>query len=320
MEMDMVTASLGFSRFQSSWALCGSNSQHAYAVVIPAATHTCSYSHFNMAGITRNALALVNTIVDLMKTADVEEEKISLIRPKLSEIVEDFAGRLDSCEKLINDQKNLTTLLLQKIGGLEKKLKQSVTSDRRRQYNLVKNNIIVRSRKSIVDIQKFLCNSMELGGSAKITQKTIPVVEISPPPGQTRDSKVFRVGLSDGQKKYLFSGLAKASLGPEEMSNFKIDNEIPSYLIQTKRSLDRISYSLRKQFKESHHLRVKVVFGNLRLRCKVKDKNNPSWINLDDAKASDYYNTLVFFKPEEVPASGIPTVKDFYKQTLESLE
>ena len=136
-----------------------------------------------MAGITRNALALVNTIVDLMKTADVEEEKISLIRPKLSEIVEDFAGRLDSCEKLINDQKNLTTLLLQKIGGLEKKLKQSVTSDRRRQYNLVKNNIIVRSRKSIVDIQKFLCNSMELGGSAKITQKTIPVVEISPPPG-----------------------------------------------------------------------------------------------------------------------------------------
>ena len=124
-----------------------------------------------MAGITRNAVAFVNSIVDLMKTADVDEEKITQMRPKLSEIVEDFSGRLDSCEKLISDQKNLTTLLLQKIGGLEKKLKQSVVSDRRRQYNMVRNNLICRSKGSIGDIQKFIANAIELGGGNKTTQK-----------------------------------------------------------------------------------------------------------------------------------------------------
>ena len=273
--------------------------------------------HFVMAGITRNALALVNTIVDLLKTADVEDEKISQIRPKLSEIVEDFAGRLDSCEKLINDQKNLTSLLLQKIGGLEKKLKQSVTADRRRQFNLVRNNVICRSKGSIGDIQKFICNSVELGGGPKTTQKSISVVEISPPAGKTRDTKIFRVALADGQKKNLFTGLTRADLGDQTI---RLDNEIPSYLVSAKRHLERISYSLRKQFKESHHIRVKICISGLRLRVRVKDKNNPSWINLDDVKASDYYNSPVHFRPEEVPSSGIPLVKDFYKEVLESMD
>ena len=270
-----------------------------------------------MAGITRNAFALVNTIVDLLKTADVEDEKISQIRPKLSEIVEDFAGRLDACEKLINDQKNLTTLLLQKIGGLEKKLKQNVTADRRRQFNLVRNNVICRSKGSIGDIQKFISNSVELGGGPKTTQKSISVVEISPPVGKIRDTKIFRVALADGQKKHLFTGLTRADLGDQTI---RLDNEIPSYLVGAKRHLERISYTLRQQFKESHRIRVKICISGLRLRLRVKDKNNPSWINLDDVKASDYYNSPVHFRPEEVPESGIPLVKDFYKEVLESMD
>ena len=293
--------------------------QHSHAVVSPTAIHTCSYLHIMFAGITRNGMALVNSICDLMKIVEVEDEKISQMRPKLTEIVDDFAGRLDDCEKKISEQKQLTTLLLQKVGGLEKKLKQNVTADRRRQYNLVRNNIIVRTKKTITDIQRFICQVMEQGGGPKCTQKSIPVVEISPPQGKTRDIKVFRVSMADEQKKHLFSGLGKAA-GSEESAAFRIDNEIPPYLAQTKRNLERISYSLRQQYKESHNLRVKIVFGNLRLRCKLKDMNNQSWINLDDFKAADYYNSLVHFKPEEVPTAGIPTVKDFYKQTIESLD
>lgn len=270
-----------------------------------------------MAGITRNAVAFVNSIVDLMKTADVDEEKITQMRPKLSEIVEDFSGRLDSCEKLISDQKNLTTLLLQKIGGLEKKLKQSVVSDRRRQYNMVRNNLICRSKGSIGDIQKFIANAIELGGGNKTTQKSISVVEISPPPGKVRDNKTFRVALADGQKKNVFSGLTKADLGDQSI---KLDNETPAYLMTNKRQLERISYTLRQQFKETHHTRVKIVIAGLKLRLKVKDKNNPTWIGLDDVKASDYYNSLVHFRPDETPSTGIPLVKDYYKQILESME
>ena len=278
---------------------------------------TLAHSHLIMAGITRNAVALVNTIVDLMKTADVEEEKITQMRPRLSEIVEDFAGRLDSCEKLINDQKNLTTLLLQKIGGLEKKLKQSVVSDRRRQYNMVRNNLICRTKGSIGDIQKFIANAIELGGGNKTTQKSISVVEISPPPGKVRDNKTFRVALADGQKKNVFSGLTKADLGDQTI---KLDNETPAYLMTAKRQLERISYTLRQQFKETHHTRVKIIIAGLKLRLKVKDRNNPTWIGLDDVKASDYYNSLVHFRPDEIPSAGIPMVKDYYKQILESME
>ena len=272
-----------------------------------------------MSGVTRNVAALVNTIVDLMKTADVEEEKIEQMRPKLSEIVDDFAGRLDACEKLIDDQKNLTTLLLQKIGGLEKKLKQSVISDRRRQYNLVRSNVLCRTKGNIGDIQKFIANAVELGGGPKTTQKSISVVEISPPAGKVRENKIFRVALAEGQKKNLFTGLTKADLG-DVSQTIRIDNECPAFLMDAKRKMDRISYTLRKQFKESHHTRVKVAISGLKLRLRIKDKNNPSWINIDDVKASDYFNCPVFFGADEVPSTGIPLVKDFYKETLESMD
>ena len=260
---------------------------------------------------------MVNTIVDLMKTADVEEEKIEQMRPKLSEIVEDFAGRLDACEKMINDQRNLTTLLVQKIGGLEKKLKQSVISDRRRQYNLVRSNVLCRTKGNIGDIQKFIANAVELGGGPKTTQKSISVVEISPPAGQVRENKIFRVALAEGQKKNLFTGLTKADLGDQTI---RIDNECPAFLMEAKRKMDRISYTLRRQFKESHHIRVKVAISGLRLRLRIKDKSNPSWINIDDVKASEYFNCPVFFRADEVPATGIPLVKDFYKEILESMD
>ena len=100
----------------------------------------------------------------------------------------------------------------------------------------------------------YLSNSVELGGGPKTTQKSISVVEISPPVGKIRDTKIFRVALADGQKKHLFTGLTRADLGDQTI---RLDNEIPSYLVNAKRHLERISYTLRQQFKhpgENLHL------------------------------------------------------------------
>ena len=56
-----------------------------------------------------------------------------------------------------------------------------------------------------------------------------------------------------------------------------------------------------------------------KLRIKVKDKDNATWINLDDAKASSYLDSEVKFKPEEVSKGGVPSVGD-YKRVLEALD
>ena len=248
-----------------------------------------------MSGITRNTTAFVQTVMDIMYSVGCEKERVKKTRPLLTEAVEDYGGSLDACEKLIEEQRKVTNLLLQKLGLLERKLKQNVMADRRRQFNLVKNNVICRTKGTVGDIQKFVSNSIESGGGPKTTQKSISVVEISPPAGKTRDQKIFRVCLADDQKKNLFVGFVKA----ESDQNIRVDNECPAYLVPAKRQLERISFSLRKQFKETHNIRVKICYSGLRLRLKVKDTNNTTWMNLDDVKASDYSNSPVHFLPEE---------------------
>ena len=43
-----------------------------------------------MSGITQNAKVFVNSIIDLMKTNDVAQDKIDQMQPKIVELVEDF--------------------------------------------------------------------------------------------------------------------------------------------------------------------------------------------------------------------------------------
>ena len=87
-----------------------------------------------------------------------------------------------------------------------------------------------------------------------------------------------------------------------------------------KRNLERIAYSLRQKYRESHHVKTKIVFSSYKLRLRIRDKNNTSWINLDNQAAALYMDTEVIFKPEEAPREGIPTVKQFYTSTLEALD
>ena len=279
-----------------------------------------------MPGITQTAESFVKSVVNLMTRAGVEEERIELMRPELSEMVEDYTHRMSKMEqeqaKMEQEQayqKELITKLVQRIGFLERQMKKATMAERRRDYNLVKGNLIVRTKKSIPEVKKFLTNAVELGGGPKMTQNSLPVVEIPPAPGKTREVKILRVALGDGLKASLFKGLSRAALGPEE-STIRVDHEVPFYLIQTKREMERIAYSLRQKFKASLDVKTKIVFSNYKLRLRVRDRNNPSWVNLDDAKASTYMEAQVLFKPEEVPEGGIPTVRQFYTKTLEALD
>ena len=274
-----------------------------------------------MSGITRNAKVFVNSIFELMRTVEVSEEKITEMQPKLVELVEDFTQRLDQVDKEISGQKDIISALIQRIAGLEKKMKRAVVAERRRDFNLVRNNIIAKTGKGVADVQRFISNAVELGGGGKVAMKNIHVVEIPSAPGkEKRDQKIYRVALGEGQKKGLFSGLARAGLAAEENTT-RIDNETPAFLVNTKRQMERISYTLRSKFKDSHKLKVKIQLSGLKMRIKLKNKDSPAdWFGLDDAKADDYMKENVIFGAEEIPSGGIPTVKQFYTRILEDLE
>ena len=277
-----------------------------------------------MSGVTKNAKVLVTSIIDLMLGCEVAQDKIDHMTPKLVDLVEDFTQRMDKVDKELNSQKEIITTLIQRIGSLERQLKKSVTAERRRDFNLVRNNVICKTRKNIGDVQKLIVNTVEAGGGGKQAQKNIPVVEIpvrqtSSEAGKQRDTKVYRVALGDGQKKALFAGLVKANLSAEE-NGLRLDNEVPAFLVNTKRQMERISYTLRSKFKESHKIKCKVAMVGLKMRIRVKDKESPAWINLDDAKCAHYLDSKVFYGPEEIPAAGIPTVREFYSRILEALD
>ena len=272
-----------------------------------------------MSGITKSAESFLKSVIDVISKAGVDADKIQSMKPELSELVEDFTQRMNRVEEELRLQKEMMTKMIQRIGFLEKRVKQSVTAERRRDYNQVRNNLLVRTKRTIPEIRKFLTNAVELGGGPKITQASLPVVELPPAPGKTRDVKLFRVLLGDGQKASLFKGLAKAALGPEE-STIRVDHEVPYYLIQTKRQMERIAFTLRKKYKASHQVKTKIVFSSSKLRLRIRDKDNAAWINIDDAKAAIYMDTEVMFKPEEVPTSGIPTVRQYYTDTLAALD
>lgn len=269
-------------------------------------------------GITRNSLLFCNSILDLVRSVDVPEEKINIIQPKLTVLVQDFTTRMDQVDKEQAAQKELTNALIKKVGLLEKQVKKSVMSDRRNDFNLVKDNLIVRTRKNIGEVQKCIIAWIEKGGGGKIAPKNIPVVEIK---NETetgrRGNKIFRATLEDGHKKFLFSGLAKTN---PPVQDIRIENECPAFLVKTKRQFERISFSLRSKFKETNKIKVKLALIGLKMRIKIKDKDNSTWIGLDDAKAKEYMDTEVFFSPEDIPAGGIPTIRDFYTKAIASLE
>ena len=112
----------------------------------------------------------------------------TFIEPDLTGLVNEYCQWSEKVEEDLRQQRELIRVLMQKTSLLEKRLKQSIMSQRRREYNVVKNNVIVKSQKDTSEVKKFIANVVELGGGAKLVQKNLAVVEIPPAPGQVRRS------------------------------------------------------------------------------------------------------------------------------------
>ena len=271
-----------------------------------------------------NISSLVTSIADVLFDNGVANTLVDKIRPQLTTLIENFATRLDSYQKELAEQKQQQEQqqkqqdeLLRRISELERQVKRSVISEKKREVALVRHNIIIRSNSSIKDIKTFLSNCMELGGwGSKVPAGNISIVELKAPQGKARDTKIFRAVLQEGQKAALFGGLQKGALGPESV--IKIDNEVPLFAAQAKRSLEQLSYSLRHKFAKSDKLRVKLVLSNLRLKMRLRDataKDARDWFSPEDARAAKYFDHAnVIYRDNEAPAS-IPTCRQFYIQT-----
>ena len=103
----------------------------------------------------------------------------------------------------------------------------------------------------------------------------------------------------------------------------KIDNEIPLFAAQAKRSLEQLSFSLRQKFANSDKLRIKLVVNNLRLKMRLRDANAKDfrdWFSPEDPRAARYFDTTnVIYRTSEAP-SKIPTCREFYIQTMKDQE
>ena len=159
--------------------------------------------------------ALVTSIGDVLLGNGVNDAVVEQIRPQLTSLIADFASRLDIFEKALAEQKAENEELHKRVSFLERQVKRSVISEKKRDLAAVRSNIIIRSNSAIKDIKTFLSNCMELGGwGSKVPPGNISIIELTPPHGKARASKVFRAVLQEGQKAALFKGLQKGGLGP----------------------------------------------------------------------------------------------------------
>ena len=269
-----------------------------------------------------NITSVVQSLVDLLGVHGVASNVIEAIRPEMTNLIENFATRLDTYEKELQAQKERGDQLEKRVSTLEKQMKRQIISERKRDVAQVRNAIIIRSNSSDKDIRLFIANCIELGGwPSKIPPNHLAMVELAPPPGKERAFKVYRVTLQDGQKAAVFRGLQKCKLGKD--SQIRVDNDVPFFAQNAKKQLEQLSFSLRQKFAESDKLRVKIIMSNLRLKIRCRDatsRDAKDWWSPDDARAAKFFDdTNVIFRPSETPTS-VPTCKMFYKKIMDEQE
>ena len=249
-------------------------------------------------------------LVVIKETVDIDDDIVDRIKPRLTGVISSLSDRFEDQQR--------------RIEALERRQKSIVISERRREINQVRNSVILKTKKSVAEVQKFVASSIDLGGGGKIAQKNVHLAEIAAPVGKPRDQKVFRCVLGDKEKKGLFVGLSK--IKPDTPAGSKddrinVENETPRYLSGAKRELERISYSLRKAHKQTHQLKSKIILSNMKLKLKLKDSDNPQeWFEMEDSRAERYLSTAVHYRAEEMPRDGAKTCKDHYLGVLASLD
>ena len=232
-----------------------------------------------------------NNIVALQKGGEDKDLKIS----KLEKTVSDFEER---------------------FLRLEKRVKSSENREKRAQKALVATNIIAKTSKTEDDVVKHVLKAISNGlpqGTNKPNRKDILVEELIPraDKGETRgrrSGKVFKVSLyTNDQKKALFVGLAAINKAGYE-SGITIQNEIPYYLRNYSKELDRVAFTLRTKYK-NEKLRTKVVPDGLTLQMQFKCGDDKEWIKASSEILADKLDTIVSYREDEKQPSVLPTCR-----------
>ena len=111
-----------------------------------------------------NITAVVQSLADLLGVHGVARDVIEAIRPEMTNLIENFATRLDTYEKEHQEEKVRGDKLEHRVATLERQMKRQIVSERKRDVAQVRNAIIIRSNKSEKDIRLFISNCIELGG------------------------------------------------------------------------------------------------------------------------------------------------------------
>ena len=200
---------------------------------------------------------------------------------------------------------------------LEKRIKSSENREKRAQKAQVATNIIAKTSKGEKDVIAHVLKAIGNGlpqGSSKPNPKDIFVQELIPraEKGENRGmrsaKKAFKVSLfTNDQKKALFVGLAATNKAGSE-SGVTIQNEIPYYLRNYSKELDRVAFTLRTKYKQEK-LRTKVIPDGLTLQMQFKIGDNKEWVKASSEIISDKLDTIVTYRDDERQPAVLPTCR-----------
>ena len=108
------------------------------------AAHSSQFTNMTLATLIS---ILVQGVGDILLHNGVSEEIIERSREQLETLAQGFVSQLNRLEKEISDQREANQQLQVRVAELEKKVKQCVLSDKRRDVAATRNAVIVRSDK-----------------------------------------------------------------------------------------------------------------------------------------------------------------------------
>ena len=203
-----------------------------------------------------------------------------------------------------------------KLLKLEKRVKSSENREKRAQKAKVANNIIVKtsrsSREAINHVVKSIAQGLPPTANKPTTkdisfEELIPRGDVNNQGGNRSNKTTYKVFLTKEQKAALFAGLPAINKAGNEVG-VSIQNEIPFYLKNYHKDLERVAYTLRTKFKDEK-LRTKIIPDGLTLQMQFKLGGATEWSKASCETLSEKLDSIVIFREDEKKPLVLPTCK-----------
>ena len=244
---------------------------------------------------------LIEAIADRIaeKIGSDQEEAINTLRVA----AKDSDEKVAKLEATIKDYED-------KLLKLEKRVKSSENREKRGQKAKVANNIIVKTSKTSREVLNHVVKAIAQGlppTATKPTTKEIPLEELISRGDKQSTRSTFKVFLTKEQKAALFAGLPAINKAGNE-AGVSIQNEIPFYLKNYHKDLERVAYTLRTKFKDEK-LRTKIIPDGLTLQMQFKIGGATEWTKASCESISDKLDSIVTFRDDERKPNVLPTCR-----------